>query len=136
MQGKPAIAVDNGVAGVGASLKADDDIGLFGQQIGDFALALVAPVGAYNCFYHILPPGAGIRSRKGFAFSGPPCNRGYYTPFCMRLQGEKKTGSVLSVVIFPEEWQRPQTASGRQTGDRSGQTEYSRLCFGQRRLIA
>ena len=52
MQRKAAIVVDNGVAGVRSALEADDHIGLLGQQIGDLALSLVAPVRAYDCFYH------------------------------------------------------------------------------------
>ena len=71
MQGEPAIVVDDGVAGVGPALKADDHVGLPGQHIGYLALALVAPVGAYNRFYHIVTSGDGIRSRKGSAFSTP-----------------------------------------------------------------
>ena len=52
VQGKLAVVVDDGVAGVGAALEPDDDIRFRRQHVGDFAFALVAPVGAYDCFYH------------------------------------------------------------------------------------
>ncbi len=52
MQCKSAVVVDDGMTGIGAALKADDNIGGLRQHIGDFALALVAPVCAYDCFYH------------------------------------------------------------------------------------
>ena len=52
VQRKAAIIVDDGVARVGSALKADDNIGLLGQHIGDLALAFVAPVGADDRFYH------------------------------------------------------------------------------------
>ena len=53
MQGKLTIVADNGMARIGAALEADDHIGLLRQQIGDLALTLVAPVGAYDRFHHI-----------------------------------------------------------------------------------
>ena len=56
VQSKAAIIIDDGVARVGSALKADDHVGLLGQHIGDLALALVAPVGAHDSFYHMLPP--------------------------------------------------------------------------------
>ena len=63
MQGKTPKIIDDGVPRVGPSLKADDHVGLLRQQVGDLALPLIAPVGAYNRFYHSpLPPGTGIRS--------------------------------------------------------------------------
>jgi hypothetical protein len=34
------------VAGVVAALKADHEVGLLGEQVGDLSLALVAPLGA------------------------------------------------------------------------------------------
>src|SRR5439155_10060218 len=37
---------DDRVAGVVAALEADDDVGPLGQQVGELALALVAPLGA------------------------------------------------------------------------------------------
>ncbi len=40
------IADDQGMPGIGAALKADDDIGPLGQPVDDLALALVAPLGA------------------------------------------------------------------------------------------
>ena len=36
----------DGVAGVIAALRADDDVRLFGEDIDDFAFAFVAPLGA------------------------------------------------------------------------------------------
>ena len=56
MQGETAVIVDDGVVSVAAALKTDDHIRLRGQHIGDFSLALVAPVGAYDCLYHEKPP--------------------------------------------------------------------------------
>ena len=40
-----AVAHDR-VAGVVAALEAHDEVGLLGEQVGDLALALVAPLGA------------------------------------------------------------------------------------------
>src|SRR5262249_11356165 len=40
------VADADGVAGVGAAAVADDDIGLLGQKIDDFALAFIAPLKA------------------------------------------------------------------------------------------
>ena len=40
-----AVAHDR-VAGVVAALEADDDVGPLGEQVGDLALAFVAPLGA------------------------------------------------------------------------------------------
>ncbi len=43
----PGLAVpDDRVAGVVAALEADDRVGLLGEQVGDLALALIAPLGA------------------------------------------------------------------------------------------
>ncbi len=39
-------AVDDGVAGVVAALAADDDIGVAGEDVDDFALAFIAPLRA------------------------------------------------------------------------------------------
>ena len=50
---EPAVIIDDGVAGIGTALKADDNVRGFGQQVGDLALALVAPVGAHDRFYHM-----------------------------------------------------------------------------------
>jgi hypothetical protein len=38
--------VDDGVSGVVAALAADDDVGVIGEVIDDFAFAFVAPLGA------------------------------------------------------------------------------------------
>ena len=48
MQGKLAQLVDHGVAGVAAALVADDHVIVAGEQIHHAALALVAPVDAYD----------------------------------------------------------------------------------------
>ena len=69
VQGEPAVVVDDGVARIGSALKADHHVGLLGQQIGDLALAFVAPVGTYNRFDHnLLPPGTGIRNGENLPF--------------------------------------------------------------------
>ena len=83
MQGETALIVDDGVAGVGAALIADDHVGGLRQHIRDLALALVAPVGAYDRFYHnVLPPETGIRNRSGgFALSGFQHSSFIYTSF-------------------------------------------------------
>ena len=52
MEGKAAIIIDDGMTGVPTALKTNHNVGLGGQHIGDLALALVAPVGAYDRFYH------------------------------------------------------------------------------------
>jgi len=44
--------VDDGVPGIGTALVANDDIGVTGKHVSDFALAFVAPVAAYNRFDH------------------------------------------------------------------------------------
>ena len=49
MQRKLAELVYDGVACVAASLKSHDDIIFFREQVDHAALALVAPVDAYNC---------------------------------------------------------------------------------------
>ena len=82
VQSKAAIIVDDGVARVGSALKADDHVGLLGQHIRDLALALVAPVGAHNSFYHIC-----YLRRPGFATAVRIClirritQRIHYTAF-------------------------------------------------------
>ena len=48
MQGEFAQVVDHGVSGVAAALVADHDVMVAGQQVYHAALALVAPVDAYN----------------------------------------------------------------------------------------
>ena len=55
VQGEAAIIIDDGVPRIGAALEADDDVGRLRQQIGDFPLAFVAPVGADDRFYHRNP---------------------------------------------------------------------------------
>ena len=42
----------NAMASVAAALETNNDIGIFRQNIGDFAFSFVAPAGADNCFYH------------------------------------------------------------------------------------
>ena len=52
VQGKAPVVVNDGVACVGPPLEAHHHIGGLRQQVGDLTLALVAPVGPYNRFYH------------------------------------------------------------------------------------
>ena len=52
VEGEAAIIIDDGVAGVGTALEACHDVGMFRQHIRDLPLAFIAPVGAYDCFYH------------------------------------------------------------------------------------
>ena len=49
---KASVVVDNRMARVGTALKANDDVCVLGKHIGDLTFALVAPVCAYDCFYH------------------------------------------------------------------------------------
>ena len=42
VQGELSILVDDGVTGIGAALKADDNIGVICQGIRDLSLALIA----------------------------------------------------------------------------------------------
>ena len=51
MQSKATVIGDDRVAGVAAALETNNDIGIFRQNIGDFAFSFVAPAGADNCFY-------------------------------------------------------------------------------------
>ena len=62
MQGKLAIVIDDRMTGIGTALETNDNIRGFGEQIGDLTLALVAPVGADDRFYHIDTSAAGIRN--------------------------------------------------------------------------
>ncbi len=52
VQRETAVIVDDGVAGVGTALETDDDVGLGGEHVGDLTFSFVAPVAAYDCFYH------------------------------------------------------------------------------------
>ena len=56
-----ALAVDHeGVAGVVAALVADDQVHLLGDEVGELALALVAPLGADDDGrWHAKPPRSG-----------------------------------------------------------------------------
>ena len=53
MKGKFSVIIDNGVPCIAASLKTDDNIRLFGKHVRYLSLALVSPVGAYNCSNHM-----------------------------------------------------------------------------------
>ena len=59
---------DDRVAGVVAALEADDHVGLLGEQVGDLALALIAPLGAdYDHAWHdagIVTGSASARDRQ------------------------------------------------------------------------
>ena len=52
VQRETTVIVDDGVAGVGTALETDDDVGLGGEHVGDLTFSFVAPVTAYDCFYH------------------------------------------------------------------------------------
>ena len=52
VQGELALVRNNGMSGVRAALKADNDIALTSQQIRNFPFSFVAPVGADNRSYH------------------------------------------------------------------------------------
>ena len=54
MKRKLTVIVYYRVTGVRAALKAYDYIRVRGKHIGYLALALIAPAGAYYCFYHSL----------------------------------------------------------------------------------
>ena len=54
VQGKLAVFIDDGVTGVGAALKADNNVAFAAQKVGHFAFALVAPVGADNGSDHAI----------------------------------------------------------------------------------
>ena len=89
VQGEAAAVIDDGVAGIGAALEADDDVRALSQHIGDLALALVAPVGAYDRFYHNC-----YLQEPGFATAERIClirfttQRQHYTAFFLPLQGQ------------------------------------------------
>ena len=89
VQSEAAEIVDDGVARVGPALEADDHVGLLRQQVGDFALALVAPVGAYNCFYHTYKNlrGPGFAAFIGLPYPVRLCR--YYTARSSSAQGGK-----------------------------------------------
>ena len=46
LEGEALAVDDDGVAGVVAALVADDHVHLLGEEVGELALALVAPLGA------------------------------------------------------------------------------------------
>ena len=46
MKNKRAFVRNNGMAGVGSPLEANDDIGILGQEINDLAFAFIAPLGS------------------------------------------------------------------------------------------
>ena len=74
VQGETPIVVDDGVARIGPALEAHHHVRRLGQQIGDLALALVAPVGPYDRFYHKNTSAPGIRSQFPWsALSGAHC---------------------------------------------------------------
>ena len=90
MQREAALVVDDRVARVGAALEADDDVRFAGQQVRHLALALVAPVGAYDRGSHVervsssriarngpglchnVPPRSSAGKEGGAAGSPPP----------------------------------------------------------------
>ena len=72
MKCKSSVFINNCVARIGTALKANNDISFGSKHIGNFTLALIAPVGAYDRFDHVVTSGPGIRNHIGydFAFSG------------------------------------------------------------------
>ena len=52
MEHRLALVVYYGVTGVGAALKADNNVGFGGIHIGNFALTFIAPVCTNYCSYH------------------------------------------------------------------------------------
>ncbi len=54
VEGKLAVLVDDGVAGIGPALEAHHQVGMLRQHVGQFALALIAPVGTNNRTNHVL----------------------------------------------------------------------------------
>src|SRR5207249_1767576 len=66
-----AVAADDGVAGVGAAVVADDQVVGRGEEIDDFPFGLVAPLQAdYAGAGHAILPGP-ERPRWGLAASAP-----------------------------------------------------------------
>ena len=52
MKCKLSVIIYDRMSGIGSTLKTDDDICLFCQHICNLTFSFVAPVSAYNCFYH------------------------------------------------------------------------------------
>ena len=52
VKSKFSVIVDNCMSCVCTALKTNYDVAVVCENIGNFTLALVAPVGTYNCFYH------------------------------------------------------------------------------------
>ena len=52
VQDELALLGHNGMAGIVAALIARNDIGIFGQQVDDAALALIAPIDSSYCSQH------------------------------------------------------------------------------------
>ena len=99
MESKPAPIIDNGMAGVGAALEADDHVGGLRQHIRDLALAFVAPVGAYDCFLpYVLPSGnRDSQPLRRICLIRFPTQHVYYNAFFRLAQGlttEKNKESV------------------------------------------
>ena len=52
MKSEFSVVIYDSVTCVCPALKADYDVAVVGKNVGNFTLTLVAPVSAYNCFYH------------------------------------------------------------------------------------
>ena len=77
VQNKLALLGHNSVPGVVSALIAGYDIGIFGQQVDDTALALIAPVDTGYCGQHLISPSFKFVSRGKFLLAfGLRC---YYT---------------------------------------------------------
>jgi hypothetical protein len=76
------LADDNGVASIVTALVTDNDLGVFGEQVGELALSFVAPLGSDHYGRgHFAPPDLerfkccrpiGIRSGTGFGSVAEP----------------------------------------------------------------
>ena len=56
MKRELAVLVLDCMTRVRSSLETDDDIGVLCQYVCDLSLSFIAPVGAYDSFYHTFPP--------------------------------------------------------------------------------
>jgi hypothetical protein len=54
VQSKPTVADDNGMTGIGATVIPDHDVAVFGKDVYDLALALVAPLQSHDTTIHFV----------------------------------------------------------------------------------
>ena len=100
MEGESLTAADDRVARVVAALEADDRGSPLGEQIGDLALALVAPLGAdYDHARHCVDSDVcGRRVRRGQAGA-----RGMTWPVCAAAAGSGGVGVRAVTAIATEQ---------------------------------